>query len=408
MKEKPELARRINMPLLTLYGLGTILGAGIYVLIGKVAGLAGALAPLAFFLAAVIAGFTALSYSQLVVLYPKSAGEVVYIQHGFNKKWLSMLMGVLIISMGTVSSATLSNGFVGYIQVFVDIPAWAAITGLLLGFAALAMWGINESMWAAALMTAAEIVGLLIVVWVRGDVLLTTADNVSTLFVPDSWLEVTGIVAGAFLAFYAFIGFEDMVNVAEEVKAPAKTMPRAILVTFVVSTLLYLLIALIAVQALTIDELAQSDAPLTLLIETSEKSQGKTLSFMVAGISLLAIINGVLVQIIMASRVLYGMAAQGQAPAYFARVNPRTATPIAATGLIVLLVLVASLWLPLVTLAKMTSFVVLIIFSLVNIALWKIERKEKIPVELQSPHYPRIGALLCLALLAFQIIAIFK
>ena len=152
-----------NLPLLILYGLGTILGAGIYVLVGKVAAVAGLLTPLSFILAAFVAWLTALSYSQLVVLFPKSAGEAVYIEQSFHRHWLSISVGLLIILTGIVSAATLANGFTGYFIRLIAIDETTAIIGIVIILTALAVWGIAESLIVAALITLIEVIGLLIV-----------------------------------------------------------------------------------------------------------------------------------------------------------------------------------------------------------------------------------------------------
>ena len=223
------LKRSLSLSLVTYYGLGNILGAGIYVLIGKVVAYSGYQAPLSFLLASLLAGFTAFSYAELAARYPFSAGEVVYLHKGIGIRWLSILVGLLIIATGTVSAATIARGFVGYLQVFINIPASVAIVSLVVCLGVLAAWGIAQSVWVAAIMTLVEIGGLLLILWVaRPDsaALLTTLEQAG---VSIGMFEAQGIFLGAFLAFFAFIGFEDMVNVAEEVRQPERNMPMAIL-----------------------------------------------------------------------------------------------------------------------------------------------------------------------------------
>ena len=132
MQESVTLKRCINYPLLTFYGLGTIIGAGIYVLLGKVAGYAGYAAPFSFLIASVVAGFTAFTYAELSSRYPKSAGESLYIAKAFQKRWMSIVMGYAIVAVGIISSATIANGFVGYLQLFIQIPTWVVICGLVI------------------------------------------------------------------------------------------------------------------------------------------------------------------------------------------------------------------------------------------------------------------------------------
>jgi len=162
--EQVELKRALNLAFLTFYGLGTILGAGIYVLVGKVAGIAGLYAPVAFLVAAVVAAMTALSYAELASRFPRSAGEAIYVQEGFGVRALSIVVGLLLVLSGLVSSATLANGFVGYFEVFVDAPRWLVITLLVAALSALAVWGIAASAIAAAVATLIEIAGLVLIV----------------------------------------------------------------------------------------------------------------------------------------------------------------------------------------------------------------------------------------------------
>ncbi|MFQ5588289.1 MAG: APC family permease [Nitrospiria bacterium] len=402
--EPASLSRKIGLPLVTFYGLGAILGAGIYVLVGKVAGLAGLFAPLAFLTAALIAAVTALSYAQLVALFPKSAGESVYVWQGFHHKSLSATVGWMIILTGIVSSATLSNGAAGYVNVFVQSPRWLCVVITVLMLGGLALWGISESMWASAVMTVIELGGLLLVLVFSGDALLRSPARASEFLLPTSMAQWGGVLSAAFLAFYAFIGFEDMVNVAEEVKNPEKNLPPAILIAIGAATLLYVLVAVAAVSALPLETLSASDAPLALLIESRGATWGKAIS----AISIFAILNGLLVQIVMASRVFYGMADQGNAPAFFSQIHPKTRTPLAATLATIALVLIFALWLPLVVLAKITSFVILIIFTLVNMALWRIKKDPRYADQMTFKSYPVFGALLCFLLVFFQMLTLIR
>ena len=220
------------------------------------------------------------------------------------------------------------------------------------------------------------------------------------LALPDA-AGFTTIALGGFLAFYAFVGFEDMVNVVEEVKNPRKNVPIAIALAVILSTLVYIAVTLIAVRTMPIDQLATSDAPLAdIVINGGHSPEGIGL------ISLITVINGALVQLIMASRVMYGMGNQNMAPKILSYINPTTQTPLIATILAAIFILVFALWLPLVTLAKLTSFIMLTIFTLVNIALIIIKHRQ--PISEGVVHYPIfvpiIGALLCVALVVVQVI----
>ncbi len=404
--QQVELRRALSLPLVTFYGLGTILGAGIYVLVGEVAGIAGMYAPVAFLVAAVVAAFTAFTYCELAARHPLSGAEAVYVQEGLGRRELSIVVGLLIVFSGLVSSATLVNGFVGYLGVFVELPGFLVIFVVTLVLGALAFWGILESVLVAAVATIIEIAGLLLIVAVSGSSLATFPERLPELIPPWQSGAWWGIAMGAFLAFYAFIGFEDMVNVSEEVKDPQRTMPRAIILALVSSTLLYFLVVTAAVLALPLSTLSQSDAPLALVFESAT---GKRPAI-IALISLFAVLNGALIQMIMASRMLYGMGQAGWLPRSFARISERTRTPVVATATIVAGVLLFALWLPLVTLAKLTSFAILLVFVLVNLALIRIKRFQQAPpgIRVYPLWVPYGGLSLAVLLIVFQTLSALK
>jgi APA family basic amino acid/polyamine antiporter len=379
-----RLKRSLSLTLTTLYGLGTILGAGIYSLIGEVAGSAGMYAPVAFLAAALVAGFTGLSYAELAARFPRSAGEAVYVQEGLGWPPLSTLVGLLIVLTGTVSSATLANAFVGYAQKLIALfilpgfieHAWyldrlmiIVITIGMMG--ALAAWGIRQSVLVASVVTVIEIGGLLLVLLVNCDSLASAPARIAELLPPLSATAWNGILIGAFVAFYAFIGFEDMVNIAEEVKEPQRNLPRAIILAVIVSMLLYMLVALSAVLALSPEQLSHSQAPMAQLYE---HATGHT-PWVITLISLFAVINGALIQIIMASRMLYGISREGWLPARVGRVHPRTRTPLVATVIVTSGVLLLAVPLNIRVLADTTSFIILIVYILVNLSLLRIKRR---------------------------------
>ncbi len=405
MTNRP-LARRIGLPLLTCYGLGTILGAGIYVLVGKVANQAGMLAPLSFLLAAVVAGVTALSYCQLTVLYPRSSGEAYYVEAGFSRATLTKLVGYLVILTGIVSAATLTTGFLGYLATFIELQPLLGVLLIVGVIGGLALWGISESLWVAGVITLLEVLGLVLVIWFAGESLFEAPQRAAELSIPANGAAWIGVLAGSFLAFYAFIGFEDMVNIVEEVKQPERTMPLGIILALSISAVLYILIALIAVLAMPMDSLSASEAPIYDLVYLHHPGAATWIAL----ISLLAIINGVLAQIIMGARVLYGMAIQGRAPKIFGSVSPKTLTPWLATLVVSGLTAAFALWLPLEQLARTTSFIILCIFCLVNLALWRVKRIDPDGLDknaIHLPSFPLTGALLCFGLLVFQISQMF-
>lgn len=397
---EPHLKRSISLPLVTFYGIGTILGAGIYVLVGKVAGEAGMATPFAFLLASLLAGFSAFSYAELSSRYPRSAGEAVYLHAAFGIQQFSMIMGMLIIIIGLVSTATLIHGFVGYLQVFIDVTPWLTKLLVVLVLASIVTWGIGQSVIFASALTIIEIIGLLIIVWVTKDK-LAEAPMVMHQFIPSMEAGVlVGVLMGAFIAFYAFVGFEDIVNVAEEVIDPVRNVPRAVIWSLVVTTIFYFFISIAAVMTLPPDKLAGSDAPLAMIYERQTGQQATV----IAVISLLSVINGALIQVVMASRVLYGLSEQKWIPAFFGHVNKTTRTPINATVIVSSAILLLVLWLPLLSLAKLTSLVTLVVFSLINLALFIIKLREESHEEFSIPIWiPLFGFITCGSFVIFQL-----
>ncbi len=367
----PALKRRLNLPLLIFYGLGTTIGAGIFVLVGKVAGRAGMEAPVSFLVASLLAGFTAFSFAELVARYPRSAGEALYVREGFRSHRMALIVGLMVAMSGIVSSATIINGSVGYVEEFIALPHALGIVLFLCLLTALALWGIGESVTAAALFTILEIGGLLLVIWVARRSLADLPARGHELMPPLDTAAWSGIIAGAMLAFYAFLGFEDLVNVAEEAKDVTRTMPAAIILTLVITILLYVAVSTVSVLTVPVTELAGSDAPLALVYERASGGPATAIT----GIAIFAVLNGALIQIIMASRVIYGLADQGELPRRLAYVNARTRTPVAATLLVAGIILVLALLVPLERLAEVTSTIVLIVFALVNLALLAIKRR---------------------------------
>lgn len=408
MEPQVTLKRCINYPLLTFYGLGTIIGAGIYVLLGKVAGYAGYSAPLAFLIAAVVAGFTAFTYAELSSRFPKSAGEALYVSSAFRLRWLSMITGYSIVVIGIVSAATITNGFVGYLKIFIELPDWLVISLLVCTLGAVAAWGIAESVKLATIITLLELGGLFFVLFAAGDVITELPDKLPLMLPTYHSFATEGLFLAAFLAFYAFIGFEDMVNVAEEVKDAPKTLPKAILTAIIVSTVLYVLVAVVAVLAIPPDTLAKSEAPMAEIIE---QYAGMS-PLVISAISLVAIVNGALIQIIMATRVLYGMSRQGMSLHIFQRIHPKTRTPLWSTAIATFFVLILALWFPLVTLAATTSLITLIVFAMMHLSLIRIKALETmkgVTIDQSTEHVsypswiPSIGFIVSVLLIALQI-----
>lgn len=399
---EPPLRRTLTLPLLTFYGLGTILGAGIYVLVGEVAAVAGMLTPPAFVLAALLAAFTALSYAELSSRYPRSAGEAAYVHEAFARPALSRLVGLGTASIGVISAATIADGFAGYLTVFLDVPEWISVSVLVGALTALGAWGIRESARVASAITIIEIGGLLLVVGYAAGALDELPARASELDLGG--MGFGGVALGAVFAFYAFIGFEDMVVVSEEVREPEKNLPRAIIIALVVSTVLYLVVALACVLAVAPERLATSAAPLSLVVEQSGGS-----ARLIAAISLLSVSNGALIQIIKSARILYGLSEEGWIGPALGTVSVRTRTPLHATLLVGGGAWALSLALPLGTLALGTSYLTLLVFALVNGALIRVKSAAVAPAGARvfPVWVPWCGLLIILVFLAYSLFHVF-
>jgi len=393
-----QLARRLSLPLLVFYGVGTILGAGIYVLIGKVAGAAGVFAPAAFLMSALIVCFSAYSYSRLSSRFPLSAGEAVYVREGLGSNRLATLVGWAIVLTGVVSAATISRGFAGYLDLFVPLPHNISIPITVIVLSLIACRRVLEAVGVAVVITLIELAGIAMVLTV-GAPLVWQAPSLN-LWPGSDWQVWQGISVGAFLAFYAYIGFEDMVNMAEEVKSPKRNMPLGIGMALVLTTVLYVLVAVVAVAALPLEQLSGSEAPFADIIAKNSLIPVSLIGL----ISLIAVSNGALVQIIMGSRVLYGMARRRMAPALFGQLHPRYKTPVTATAILGGAVLVFALWLPITSLAKLTSAIILGVFALVNVSLLALEWRQGHRGWLARLLLPAFGCSLCLAFLLVQIV----
>lgn len=384
------LNRRIGLGLLTAYGVGVMVGAGIYVLVGAVAADAGIHAPFAFLLAGIIAAPTALSYSEFSTRLPEAAGEAAYVGQGLNSQLFAVIVGLAIVAAGTVSAGAVLRGGVGYLTNTIAIEPWLGVLVLGALLTMVAIFGVLESLALAAIFTVIELIGLLLVIW-AGLSAPASAEWVVSTSIP--W---AGIGLGAVLAFFAFIGFEDIVNMAEEVSNPERTLPRAILISLVVTSGLYALVAWAAVRSVPIEGLAASRSPLALVWETTRGGNAAFLS----AIAVFAALNGVLAQIVMASRVLYGLGKRNRALSVFRQAHPRFGTPVLATGLLGAAVILAALFVPVARLAEVTSSILLSVFVLVNLAL--ILQKRRAP---EAPFrvpmaVPVVGLVLSLAALA--------
>lgn len=395
-EEKGEsgLDRTLTPFSLSLYGLGTILGAGIFVVTGDIVGRSGLMAPLSFLFAALAAGLTALSYIELSTRIPLSGGSAAYVAQAFGRKLVTGFVGWGVIAAGLVSAATIATGFHGYLGVFVDLPKSLVIPAVVIMLTIVAAAGVKQSAWFMGLTTAAGIGGLLMVMVAAGGNLASYPEQLSQM----GPISYTGVLLGGFLAFYAYIGFEDIVTLAEETQDVQRTLPIAIFVALGISALFYMLIAATAAVTLPGSELGESRAPLVAVIQ-AEGWSGNILG----GLSLAIIINGALAQIVMAARVVHDLGERRKlAPDWLTRISPRTQTPLFATIAAGAVVLVLALFFPTEVLAGATSFIILGVFAAVNAGLLRLKQKCDEP---DRPHrsypsyVPLAGLVVCILLI---------
>jgi amino acid transporter len=394
----PALKRALGLPLLVFYGLGVTVGAGIFALVGTIVGIAEYHAPLAFLIAGIVAAATARAYALLARRYPKAGGAAVFAHEGFGP-FVGRVVGVGVAVTGVVSSGVIALAFSGYVGTLIGTPGFLLTVGLLVVLAGIASLGVKESIFFAAGITILE-VGTLIVIAVVGLPSLTDGDVVGRLVAfPTDRAAFDLTIAAAAVAFFAFIGFEDIVNMAEEAKTPERSMGPAIAITLALTTALYVLIAAIAAAAPNHEAIAESDAPLADLFAGLTGLPPAPISVIAA----ISMVNGILVQIIMASRVLYGMATDGLLPAWLGKIAPRRRTPIRATLLVTIAIAVLALTAPMVTLAQATGYITLVVFAVVNLSLFHLAGRKDWQGSRRLRWWGAAGAILTLGLLAYEV-----
>ena len=397
-----QLKRSLGTFALIAYGIGDILGAGVYVLIGKVAGVVGPACWLSFIISFVVASLTGLSYAELGSRFPRSAGESIYSLEAFGKKLLSYLVGFLVFLSGVVSMATVAHGFSGYVRAILpEIPLNLLIFSIILGLATINFWGIKQSSMTNIVCTIIEVTGLLIVI-AAGMQYFGAVDYLAIN--PAHGISPhVALLQGGVLAFYAFIGFEDIVNVAEETKTPGRAIPRAIIIALIVTAVFYLLVAVAAVSAVSSSELSSSSAPLMLVVEKGFPSMPREVFTLIA---LFAVTNTALVNFIMSSRILYGMSREKLVPPILGQVHLKRGTPHFAISVVFIIAIGLALTEGLEVLAQATSLLLLSVFFVMNLSLTVIKirtaRAHSEPPPFQTPIWiPILGAISCVLLIFF-------
>ncbi len=402
--ESSPLARTIGPVQLICYGVGGMLGAGIYALVGTAAGEMGNAVWMAFIVSMVAALLTGLSYASLGSRYPKAGGAAYMAHRAYGKPLLTYVVCVAVIGSGLASMAAGSIAVGDQLQRIGAPVNVIALAIVYLCFVAVVVFiGIRESMWMNILFTTVEVLGLLLIIaisipyWGDANLLQGPPDG------DGGFRTITAsmVLAGAVLTFFSFVGFEDILNVAEETKDPQRTIPIGLIGAMSIATLIYLLVAISAVSVLPDGQLKGPG-----LRGVAEKAAPWMSANLFSLITIFAVANTALLNYIMASRLLYGMARQGLMPAWLGKVNAKRKTPwasiVTVLGLIVVIVLIGK---QIELLAPVTTLLLLSVFALVNVALIVLKLRPGEPRGgFEVPFaVPAIGAVVCLTLVAFRV-----
>jgi amino acid transporter len=385
--------------MLLFFIIGDILGAGIYALVGEVGGRVGGAIWAAFGLALLLALFTAFAYAELVTKYPQAAGAALYVNKAFRRPFFTFMVAFAVMCSGLASAATLARAFGGdYLSEFVSLPTALVGVVFLVVMSLINFRGIKESVGLNVALTLIELGGLLLVVLIGAAALFDGAGEPSRAleFVDDEAVPLA-IMGGAGLAFFALIGFEDSVNVAEETENPRRSYPRGLFGGLLIAGAIYLLVTVVASMIVPTDTLAGSDGPLLEVVQVGPLAMSTRVF---AAIALFALANGALINLIMASRLVYGMSREGILPAAFGRVHPERRTPWAAIAFTAVIAIGLVLSGDLADLADTTVLLLLLVFAVVNVCVLVLRRDRVDRDHFRAPTaLPVVGALVSLALL---------
>ncbi|NIO21929.1 MAG: amino acid permease [Candidatus Aenigmarchaeota archaeon] len=398
MVKKPRLEREIRLWQAVLMGVGIILGAGIYVLIGKAASLAGNAVWLSFLLSALVAIFTGLSYAELSSIFPKAGAEYVYTKHAFGRR-IAFVIGWLLVISGFVFVATVSFGFAGYFQNLFGTPYLLTAIVLILLLSFVIFYGIKESVWLAVVFTLIEASGLIIIIAMG----LPYLGSVNYFEFPS----LAGIFQGAALIFFAYIGFEQITRLSEETKKPDINIPRSLLLAIAITTVLYILVALSAVSVLDWRSLGSSSAPLA---DVASQAFGPNAFILLSVIALFATTSTVMLMLLATSRILYGIGRSFSPSNLFARIHPKRHTPWVATLFTMIFSILFLGFGKIEIVANITDFLIFFTFIIINLSAIVIRYKGfeelrdfKIPLNIgKFPVIPVLGVISCLVLMAYM------
>lgn len=373
---KHGLKRAIGTPLLFAFIVGDTLGAGIYTLVGTMASDVGGVIWLPLLIALVVALLTAGTYAELITKYPHAGGAARYVDRAFNIPYLSFLVGFLMMASGITTAAALANAFAGdYLGALIDIPPVPVAIGFIILLTLINLRGVRESLGANLVASVIEVTGLVIVIVVAAIAFGAGRGEPGRIFefAPDV-PALQGAFAASIVAFFSFLGFEAAANMAEEVKNPSKAYPRALFGAIITAAVVYLLIAIGAVIVMPPAELAESSGPLLDVVAASGVAIPPWLFSLIA---LVAIANGALLFMVMASRVGYGLAEANLLPHVFARVLPKRRTPWVSILVVAGATIALSAVGDVATLAETTVLLLLLVFLSANVSVLVL-KKDKV------------------------------
>nr|WP_242424266.1 APC family permease [Frankia sp. EI5c] len=395
---QPALARVLSGRMLMFLVLGDVLGSGIYALTGQIAADVGGMIWAPFLIAFALAFLTGSSYAELVGKFPRAAGAALYADQAFRRPPLTFMVGFTVLAAGVTSTATAARAIGGkYLTEFVTAPAVSVAVVFILLTAVLNARGIEESARVNLVLTVIELAGLLLIVGIGAYALVTGTGEPRRAFeLRTDEPAPLALLAGTTLAFYALLGFENSVNLVEEARRPRRDLPRALFGGMSIAGLIYLFVAFTCATLVDPDVLAGSSAPLLEVVKASDVPVPPKLF---AAVALVAVANTALINMVMASRLVYGMAAQGAIPAVFARVLPGRRTPPVAIALVTALALALACTGQLAGLADTTVLLLLLVFLIVNVSALVLRREPAPPGAYRAPTWaPALGALSCATL----------
>ncbi|RJK96511.1 APC family permease [Vallicoccus soli] len=394
---QPGLRRVIGPKLLLFFVIGDILGTGIYALTGEVAAEVGGAAWTAFGLAFLVALLTATSYVELVSKYPRAAGAALYANRAFGLPLLTFLVAFAVMCSGLTSAGAAARAFGGdYLAEFVELPTWAVAVGFLVLLALVNLRGVSESVKCNVVLTTVELGGLLLVLGLGAWALAQGTGDPGRALEFEEGGAFGLVVSGAALAFFALVGFEDSVNMAEEVEEPRRTFPRALFLGIAVTGVIYMLIAFVATAVVDLETLGGSTGPLLEVVRAAAPAFPLAVF---SAIALFAVTNSALINMLMASRLVYGMARERIVPAALGRVHRTRRTPVTAIAFTTVLAVALVLTGDLEGLGGTTALLLLCVFAVVNASVLVLRHDRADHDHYRAPTaLPVLGVLACLYL----------